>query len=351
MDFSTQLINWYEQNKRDLPWRHTNDPYKIWLSEIILQQTRVQQGLPYYEKFLENFPTVQAFAEADIDKILHLWQGLGYYSRARNMHKAANEVMEQWGGEFPNNYKDLLTLKGVGKYTAAAIASFAFKEKVATVDGNVYRVLSRVFGINEDIASGKGQKVFSEVANDLISETTPDIFNQALMEMGAIQCVPKSPKCEPCPFVQQCLARENDSIGSLPVKLKKVKVTDHYYQYLVVEHKGKFVMKKREGKGIWNGLYDFPLIHNSEQVNALDKEQLREQTSLVFSFPIHYQKSESHKHILSHQRLYIDFYHIILEDEIELSNGQFDYKWYDIDTIKAIGKPIIIENYLSKYIY
>lgn len=351
MEFSTLLINWYEQNKRDLPWRHTKDPYKIWLSEIILQQTRVQQGLPYYEKFLKNFPTVKDFAEAEIDKVLHLWQGLGYYSRARNMHIAANEVMDKWNGEFPSTYKELLTLKGVGKYTAAAIASFAFQEKVATVDGNVYRVLSRVFDINEDIASGKGQKVFSEVANDLISEKSPDIFNQALMEMGAIQCTPKSPECEPCPFVLECVARQKDTIKLLPVKLKKTKVKDYYFQYLVIEHQNKFILKKREGKGIWQGLYDFPLIQSQEEFATLDEKNIQSQSELSITLPNHYNKSERFKHILSHQRLHIIFNHISLEDKIDMSKGQFDYKWYDIEEIKSIGKPIIVENYLSKYIY
>lgn len=351
MDFSTQLIQWYEDHKRNLPWRHTQDPYKIWLSEIILQQTRVQQGLPYYEKFLENFPTVKDFANAEIDKILHLWQGLGYYSRARNMHIAALEVMEKWDGKFPDNYKDLLTLKGVGKYTAAAIASFGFQEKVATVDGNVYRVLSRIFNIQEDIASGKGQKIFTEVANELISEKQPDIFNQALMELGAIQCTPKNPDCELCPFVQSCLARQNETISTLPVKLKKVKVKNQYYQYLVIEYNGQFMMKKREGKGIWHGLYDFPLLQSDEEFQNFEITNIEKDTCLKLPLPVKYQKSENFKHILSHQKLFIDFFHIKLEHEIELPKGQFSYKWYDIEAIKSIGKPIIIENYLTKYIY
>lgn len=349
MDFSTQLISWYESNKRDLPWRHTQDPYKIWLSEIILQQTRVQQGLPYYEKFLINFPTVKDFAEADIDKILHLWQGLGYYSRARNMHIAAQEIVDKWNEKFPATYKDLLSLKGVGKYTAAAIASFGFQEKVATVDGNVYRVLSRIFDIDDDITSGKGQKIFNEIANELISKKQPDIFNQALMELGAIQCTPKNPDCSTCPFNQTCLARQNNLIGQRPIKLKKVKVTDQYLQYLVIENHGEFILKKREGKGIWNGLYDFPLIQNTEKSDIL--KNIEKNTSIDLPKKVRFQKSETFKHILSHQRLYIDFYHIKLDSKINLSNGQHNYKWYDIDAIKAIGKPIIIENYLLKYIY
>ncbi|AZQ64093.1 A/G-specific adenine glycosylase [Flammeovirga pectinis] len=350
MEFAEQLIHWYHQNKRDLPWRHTKDPYKIWLSEIILQQTRVAQGLPYYEKFVENFPTVKDFASADIDKILHLWQGLGYYSRARNMHIAANEVINNWGGKFPNNYTDLLSLKGVGKYTAAAIASFAFGEKVATVDGNVYRVLSRVFDIHDDIASGKGQKIFSEVANDLISVKEPDTFNQAIMEFGAIQCSPKKPNCETCPFVQECLARETNQIGVLPVKLKKVKVTNRYFHYIVIEADNQFILKKRPSGDIWTGLNDFPLVASKEE-HPFSIQNIEQETGLILEDGIIYKKSETFKHLLSHQRLFIDFFHVKLRSKIALPKNLFDYKWYDIEEIKLIGKPIIVENYLTTYIY
>ncbi|WP_281615554.1 A/G-specific adenine glycosylase [Flammeovirga sp. SubArs3] len=351
MEFADRLINWYEKNKRDLPWRHTTDPYKIWLSEIILQQTRVQQGLPYYEKFVANFPTVKDFAAADIDKVLHLWQGLGYYSRARNMHIAANEVMEKWNGQFPDNYKDLLTLKGVGKYTAAAIASFGFKEKVATVDGNVYRVLSRIFDIDHDIASGKGQKVFTEVANELISESSPDIFNQALMEMGAIQCTPKSPRCEDCPFVQECEARIKDIISIRPVKLKKVKVSNRYLQYFVIEHNGRFILKKRAEGDIWTGLYDFPLSETADKPTEFSTGIILENTGLEIHENTIFHKSETFKHLLSHRKLFIEFFHVKLQTQISIPDKHTDYQWMDIEEIKSVGKPIILENYLTKYIY
>ncbi|MBB3699616.1 A/G-specific adenine glycosylase [Flammeovirga yaeyamensis] len=351
MDFASSLINWYESNKRDLPWRHTQDPYKIWLSEIILQQTRVQQGLPYYEKFVANFPTVKDFAEADIDKILHLWQGLGYYSRGRNMHVAANQVMDEWNGKFPDNYKDLLTLKGVGNYTAAAIASFAFREKVATVDGNVYRVLSRVFDIDEDIASGKGQKVFTEVANQLISEDKPDIFNQALMEFGAMHCTPKKPNCETCPFVQSCESRLHQNIDQRPVKLKKTKVTNQYIKYFLIEQNGKYLMKKRQEGDIWAGLFDFPQVISSEKDQKLSNGIIIENTGLDLNTNDIFFSSEPIKHLLSHRRLFIEFFHVKLQALLETQSEQHHYSWMDIDEIQSVGKPIILENYLRKNIY
>ncbi|OHX67207.1 A/G-specific adenine glycosylase [Flammeovirga pacifica] len=351
MDLASSLINWYESNKRDLPWRHTQDPYKIWLSEIILQQTRVQQGLPYYEKFVSNFPTVKDFAEADIDTILHLWQGLGYYSRARNMHVAAQQVIDQYNGHFPDNYKELLSLKGVGNYTAAAIASFAFREKVATVDGNVYRVLSRVFNIEEDIASGKGQKIFTEVANQLISENQPDIFNQALMEFGAIHCTPKQPKCETCPFVQSCESRLHQIIDQRPVKLKKVKVINQYLKYLLIEHDGKYLMKKRQEGDIWAGLFDFPLVITSEKEQSLSNGIILENTQLGINTKDIFFSSEPIKHLLSHRRLFIEFFHVKLQTLLDTQSDIFQYRWMDINEIQSVGKPIILENYLRKNIY
>ena len=224
MVFSKRLKQWYLQNKRELPWRSTQDPYKIWLSEIIMQQTRVEQGLPYYLRFTEAYPNVHSLANAPEQEVLKLWQGLGYYSRARNLHTTAIRVSKELDGNFPDHYKELKTLKGVGDYTASAIASFCFNEPVAVVDGNVYRVLSRVFGVETPINSTQGIKEFKALAQELIDHKDPATFNQAIMEFGAIQCKPQNPLCETCPFNDVCLALKNDQIKELPVKIKKTKI-------------------------------------------------------------------------------------------------------------------------------
>lgn len=261
-DFAFKLINWYKQNKRDLPWRSTQDPYLIWLSEIILQQTRVAQGLPYYLRFVETFPTVQSMATADEQEILRLWQGLGYYSRARNMHQSAKIVMENFGGIFPDTYAKILTLKGVGSYTAAAIASFAFNEDVAVVDGNVFRVLARVFGVEEDIASGKGQKVFQQLADELLPQGESATYNQAIMEFGATYCKPVAPDCNSCIFNDKCIAFAQKRQQALPLKIKKLKIKERTFTYLIFTFEDKLMLKVRGAGDIWQGLYDFPTLED-----------------------------------------------------------------------------------------
>src|SRR6185369_7763226 len=216
--FSSMIIDWYHANHRNLPWRATIDPYKIWLSEVMLQQTRVAQGLPYYERFVCSFPTVFDLAMATEQNVLRLWQGLGYYSRARNLHRCAKEVVEKFNGHFPNSFNELSKLPGIGDYTAAAIASIAFRQPVAVVDGNVYRVLARVFGIEKDITSGEGKKHFFSFANELINKERPDLFNQAVMEFGALHCVPKKPKCGECIFSKSCEANQRNLQAVLPIK-------------------------------------------------------------------------------------------------------------------------------------
>src|ERR1041385_985871 len=256
MDFSQILLSWYARNRRDLPWRKTRDPYKIWLSEVILQQTRVQQGLPYYLAFVKKCPDVKKLAAAPEDEVVKLWQGLGYYSRARNLHAAAKMVVKDFAGKFPGNYEDLRKLKGIGDYTAAAIASLSFDERKAVVDGNVYRVLSRIFGIEDAIDSTVGKKIFSELANELISQKFPADHNKAIMEFGALQCVPKNPDCKNCPFVLHCYAQKKKIIHLFPLKSKKTKITDRFFYYLVIRHKGHIYIKQRTGKDIWKGLFD-----------------------------------------------------------------------------------------------
>lgn len=343
MKFSNTLIFWYLQNKRDLPWRKTKNPYFIWLSEIMLQQTRVAQGLDYYQKFTTNFPTVFDLANADESTVLKMWQGLGYYSRARNLHFSAKQIVSDFNGEFPSKFKDIIKLKGVGDYTASAIASIAFNEPTAVVDGNVYRVLSRYFGINTPINSSKGIKEFKELAQSLIDKSQPGTFNQAIMDFGAIQCKPKKPLCMFCPFSESCLALQKNLIEVLPVKEKKVKVKKRYFNYLVVKTKDdKTMLTERKGKGIWQGLYQFPLV---EETHMITKEELLASDKFNELFPNDVSISLFNKkdivHKLSHQHLYTQFW--VIETE-QLSSANISWK-----NIEDYPVPVLIANFLEDF--
>lgn len=342
--FSEKLINWYYLNKRALPWRNTKDPYQIWLSEVILQQTRVAQGLPYYEKFVEEYPTVELLANADEKDVLRLWQGLGYYSRARNMHTTAKIIANDFGGVFPNNYEGLLKLKGIGPYTAAAIASFAFDEKVGVVDGNVYRVLARVFGVETDISSHEAKKIFGDLANKLIPASNPSTYNQAIMEFGATHCMPANPACMFCTFHYDCVANATGKQSFLPVKSKKVKVKNRFFNYFVIEKDKYFLMHQRVGGDIWSGLYDFYLVESEEKLITLDEISLEKNDFLqeILSKSIIKNVSESFKHILTHQRIEAKFWHIILNDEVVLPEN---YHFYSLEEIEDLPKPILIEKH------
>jgi A/G-specific adenine glycosylase len=345
-DFSSKLIHWYELNKRNLPWRNLNDPYKIWLSEIILQQTRVVQGLPYYLKFVEKYPDVQSFAAAPIQEILRLWQGLGYYRRARNMHQTAQIVVNEHGGVFPSAYKDLLKLKGIGKYTAAAIASFAANEPVAVIDGNVYRVLSRVFGIEEDISSAKSQKIFEAIAYELLPKAQAGIYNQALMEFGALHCVPQNPDCMFCIFSLECEARKQGKQKLLPIKEKKLKIKHRYIHYLVFRYKDGFLMKERGKNDIWEGLHDFAAIETSVD----DSENVfQEIQKSIFPLRIH-QKYSPVKHVLTHQVLHVCFVLIEIPDTTLLSVfvEKYQLRYYTNEQVHTLPKPILINNFLAQ---
>ncbi|MGQ0829470.1 MAG: A/G-specific adenine glycosylase, partial [Bacteroidota bacterium] len=263
--FSDKIIVWYNKNKRDLPWRNTTDAYLIWLSEIILQQTRVDQGMNYYLKFAKEFPSVKHLAKANDEKVMKLWQGLGYYSRARNLHTTAKTITDKYQGKFPNKYADILSLKGVGEYTAAAIASFAFNKPHAVVDGNVYRVLARVFGIITPIDSTQGKKEFYQLANQLINKKEPAAHNQAIMELGAIQCKPVNPDCSVCVLNTMCFAYFKKRVTEFPVKSKTTKVRNRYFNYVVLHYKGTIAINKRGEKDIWTNLYDFPLIETAKE--------------------------------------------------------------------------------------
>lgn len=329
-DFSLLITKWYRQNQRDLPWRRTKNPYHIWLSEIILQQTRVDQGTDYYLKFIKHYPTVQDLATAEEINILNDWQGLGYYSRARNLHFSAKFISDELEGTFPSTYKDILKLKGVGKYTAAAIASFAFNEATAVVDGNVYRVLSRVFDIETPIDSTKGQKEFQELADSLIFEENPAEHNQAIMELGAMICSPK-PKCESCPVMGKCLAFKNKTIEQRPIKAKKTKVRDRHFHFLIFEKDGKTFLEQRTQKDVWQNMYQFPLIESKD-------------LTLPDDYPVINKISEEVKHILSHQRIHARFYHF---SEFPKERNE---KWITLNRadIQDYPLPRIIDRYLEE---
>lgn len=342
MQFSNSLIKWYLQNKRDLPWRNTTNPYIIWLSEIMLQQTRVAQGLPYFNAFTEAFPTVFDLANAEEEQVLKLWQGLGYYSRARNLHATAKFIATELNGVFPENYENLLKLKGVGEYTAAAIASFSYNEPVAVVDGNVFRVLSRYFNIDSDISEGKTKKEFQNIAQEVLPTDKPALFNQAIMEFGAMQCVPKNPNCNSCILNSSCAALQHKKVLELPVKNKKTKVTNRYLNYLILKDiDSNYIVQKREGKGIWENLYEFPMIETEDLVSEHD---FMNQLAFVDFFNkkpneifILNQKIILHK--LSHQNLHIRFFQL-----------NFNEKLPDSKTFAEIEKlpfPIVIHNFMN----
>ena len=309
-EFSSILENWYARNGRyDLPWRKVSDPYLIWLSETILQQTRVVQGYDYYLRFSERFPNVFSLAAAEEDEVLKLWQGLGYYSRARNLHFAAKTIAEM--GAFPKDYEGVRKLKGVGDYTAAAICSFAYNLPYAVVDGNVYRVLSRFFGIYTPIDSNEGKKEFSALANELLDKEHPGEYNSAIMDFGALQCTPKSPECSSCPFAGGCHALQNEAISELPVKSKKTAVTNRYFVYLYLENE-KQVLLHRRGKGdIWQGLYE-PYLLEFDQPPT-DKDIVEKIKGIPFCQAATLEPiAKGVKHVLTHRRLWIDCYRIRL---------------------------------------
>ncbi len=344
MGFSKVLIDWYLKNKRDLPWRNTKDPYKIWLSEIILQQTRVAQGLPYYLIFAETFPTVHDLADAPLERILKVWQGLGYYSRARNLHETAIFISRKLDGRFPDNYKDLIKLKGVGDYTASAIASTCFNESVAAVDGNVFRVLSRYFNIDTPVNSSKGMKEFRDLSQELLADEHPWYYNQAIMEFGATHCTPKQPLCESCPLSSGCLALKYNKTGVLPVKLKKGKIQKRFFNYIVFRSgDDQTILEKRSGKGIWEGLYQFPLIETKEMLTASEFSTFEEFIEIkgedVSEVTLYNPEPVVHK--LTHQHIYTRFW--IVDKNLA---GKKSIK---LSKVKEYPVPVLIANFLREY--
>ena len=332
--FFERIILWYLKNKRDLPWRNTKNPYLIWLSEIILQQTRVAQGLPYYNAFAETFPRIEDLANASQDKVLRLWQGLGYYSRGRNLHFTAQYIANDLNGEFPDTYNELLKLKGVGKYTAAAIASFAYKESVPAIDGNVIRVISRIFSISEPVNLPSTLKKISEISESIIIHFPPDTYNQAIMEFGATHCLPKKPKCDTCPVREDCLSFPKQDYKWIPLKNKKTKVIERDIYYLVIVNANRVFLKQRLGADIWHNLYDFPEINTEEK--ALLIEQLN---------PSKIKEFKTVTHLLTHRKLNIQF--VLIETQLE--KIPFKGEWHTFKQVEGLPKPIVIVNFIKQF--
>ncbi|WP_022825442.1 A/G-specific adenine glycosylase [Hymenobacter norwichensis] len=343
-------MEWYPRHRRDLPWRHTRDPYAIWLSEVILQQTRVKQGLPYYLTYISTYPTVQDLAAAPEDEVLRHWQGLGYYSRARNMHHTAQQVVSEYDGRFPETYAELLKLRGVGQYTAAAIASFAFDEKVAVLDGNVFRVLARVFGLAQDIAAPASRRVFQVLADQLIPAEAPAEFNQAIMEFGAIQCTPVNPDCLFCPLQTQCYAFQHGMVNELPVKSKAKAARTRHFHYLVLRHADTVYMRKRGPKDIWEGLYDFALTEKDvADLSAVELLQAVEALGGQLSTSRAEEPVQAMRHILSHQKVEAKFHPVWLHEPLSAAALKTSgLAAFTLPETNALPKPILIANYLDK---
>ncbi|QNR84476.1 A/G-specific adenine glycosylase [Pedobacter riviphilus] len=348
MTFQNELINWYLINKRDLPWRHTNDAYTIWLSEVILQQTRVEQGLPYFNRFLENFPTVADFANATEAKVLKLWQGLGYYSRGRNMHATAQIVVKDYQGIFPNLHDELLKLKGIGEYTAAAISSFSSGEARAVVDGNVFRVLSRFYGSATPINTPAGKKEFYTLANDLLYKEDPALYNQAIMEFGAMQCKPKSPNCGICPLSQECYAYNHGLVNVLPVKIRKAEQKHRYLNYFICVEDDKVLIRERQAGDIWQHLYDFPSLETTEKYEWSNSSFV-DQVKSVFGNKADFAFIKTQKHILTHQIIHIQFF--ALKNYIFNFSKQKELNWVSLTKLDELPQPKVIHDFVLEYFY
>mgnify|MGYP003670490150 CR=1 FL=1 len=341
MSFSQKILDWYSLNKRSLPWRNTTDPYKIWLSEIMLQQTRVAQGTSYYLSFEKHFPTVFDLANASEEKVLKLWQGLGYYSRARNLHYTAKDIVENYAGQFPNTYKELIKLKGVGDYTASAIASISFNEQQAVVDGNVYRVLSRYFGVNLPINSTKGIKYFKDLASNVMHSSNIRDYNQGIMEFGALQCTPKNPDCNSCPLNDGCVALQKKLVTTLPIKINKTKVKNRYFNYLVfIDNNNKTLLKQRTGKGIWQNLYEFPVLETTEQKVDV-KNEYKKIAPNYNTIDILLYNNKPIVHKLSHQHLHTNFWVLTVDSTLENGISFSDLEKYPV--------PVLIADFIKTF--
>lgn len=345
MKIAPELLSWYEANKRDLPWRHTQDPYRVWLSEVILQQTRVDQGMSYYLKFLELFPTVHDLADATEDAVLKAWQGLGYYSRARNLHATAKQVVAHYAGQFPRSAAELQTLKGVGEYTAAAIASFCYRENIPVMDGNVMRVVSRLTAMEDPIDKPAGRDRIMAYLREWIPAGQPDTFNQAMMEFGALHCTPRNPACSDCVFMDVCEGRRTGVVDRLPYKVGKTAVSHLYMAYMVITCGNQWLVRRRSHSGIWKGLYDFP--SHDASVPAEVNEILTSHVQGVIpnaSFQL-LQVSEEFKHVLSHRIVHARFLRIAVSSPFEAPEGM---RWVTRENLQELGVSRLVDRYLQQ---
>ena len=344
-NFSEILINWYREHKRELPWRESSDPYLIWISEIILQQTRVVQGYDYFIRFIKRFPDVTSLAEADEDEVMKFWQGLGYYSRARNLHAAARSM----NGVFPKTYPEVLALKGVGEYTAAAICSFAYNMHYAVVDGNVYRVLSRYLGIETPIDSTEGKKLFASLAGEFLDKSRPAVYNQAIMDFGAIQCTPQNPACLFCPLAGSCMALSKSMVAQLPVKQHKTKTTERFLNYIYVRAGACTFINKRTGNDIWKNLFELPLIETASSVTEEELLALPEFIKLFDKEEVPVVRSicRNVKHVLSHRVLYANFYEVVLPEKTKSFSSYLKIKTNELEQYAV---PKLIHAFLEKYV-
>lgn len=347
--FLSKIIQWYKNHARDLPWRKTTDPYKIWISEVILQQTQVKQGLNYYLRFIRSFPDVQALAEASEQEVLRQWQGLGYYSRARNLHSAAKTIVKEQNSLFPQTYKKILKLKGIGPYTAAAIASIAFGEPVPVIDGNVYRVLSRLFLIDRPIDTTEGKKYFERLAWRLLDRRDPGTYNQALMELGALICKPTNPLCQQCPVAQFCKALSQNRQQLFPVKSKKIIKKKRWFHFFVISQNGYTIIQKRTDNDIWKGLFQFPLI---ETTSSCPTHSIRSKFMELFPEATDIKKIHQAKHLLTHQELHITFYKVSWPENHSLSFSKYpqQLKMVKNDEISVLPLPQIIKKNINTLI-
>lgn len=346
MDFFNEiLLNWYAENKRHLPWRNTANPYLIWVSEIILQQTRVTQGYDYFLRFVKRFPDVKTLASASEDEVMKYWQGLGYYSRARNLHVAAKSM----DGTFPKTYEEVLSLKGVGEYTAAAICSFAYGMPYAVVDGNVYRVLARYLGIDIPIDSAEGRKVFKALAGEMLDKSRPADYNQAIMDFGALQCTPQAPDCKVCPLAIDCRALTEGLVLQLPVKQHKTKTTNRYFNYIYVRMGTYTCIRKRTGDDIWKNLFELPLVEAEKDLSEEDLLACPQFHAFFMEedVPVVRPIERNVKHILSHRVIYANFYEVLLP---ETSHSFSSYQRVKIEELGDYAVPRLIHAFLEKYL-
>lgn len=344
--FAKKLLAWHAANPRSMPWKNTHDPYKIWLSEIILQQTRVEQGLPYYERMTKRFPTIRHLAGAAEDEVLKLWEGLGYYTRARNLHAAARQVVNEYDGQFPSSYDEILKLKGVGAYSAAAIASFAYSLPYAVVDGNVFRVLARYFGISEAADSTNGKRIFSALAQKLLDKKYPADYNQAIMNFGALVCKPANPSCDACIFKMECVAFSKNAVFDFPVKEKKVTMRNRWFNFLVLENEEEIIVERRDSKDIWKGLYQFPLLESKAPMSGSRFEQHWKRNTFFDGRKLNIRSASGvMRQQLTHQSIHARFFSVKLKkSRLQLPEGWLKVKK---TSLAAMAFPVVIRKYLA----